>query len=151
MKQVPKGSSKVIDIQCSVDSYKLRTNPFIFRGARFIMDKKNYSVADFSAIPAVPCPCGMSRRAFIDESERKISLHTVEIKTDARYHYHKKLTEIYYILEGEGFLELDGDMVPVKPGMSVLITPGCRHRAVGRLKVLNVVLPAFDPADEFAD
>ena len=26
-----------------------------------------------------------------------------------------------------------------------------RHRAVGRMRVLNVVVPAFDPADEWFD
>lgn len=115
------------------------------------MSAKNYSVADFSTITPAACPCGMSRRAYIAESERAVSFHVVDIKADACYHYHKKLTEIYYILEGEGFLELDGDMLPVRSGMSALIKPGCRHRAIGKLKVINVVLPAFDPEDEHFD
>jgi hypothetical protein len=33
----------------------------------------------------------------------------------------------------------------------VKIHPGCRHRAVGQLKVLNIVLPVFDPEDEWFD
>lgn len=115
------------------------------------MNEKNYTIADFASILPVPCPCGMSRRAYIEESNRQVSFHVVEIKVDAQYHYHKEHTEIYYILEGEGFLELDGAKVPVKPGMSVLIKPGCRHRAIGALKVINVALPAFDPADEYFD
>ena len=32
-----------------------------------------------------------------------------------RTHYHKKLTEIYLVLEGEGHLQLDGELHPVKP------------------------------------
>ena len=47
--------------------------------------------------------------------------------------------------------ELDGDLIPVHPGMSVLIRPGCRHRAVGRMTVLVISMPKFDPADEWFD
>ncbi len=61
------------------------------------------------------------------------------------------MTEIYYVLEGEGRFELDGDLVPVRPGSAVLIQPGCRHRAVGRLKIINVPIPTFDPGDEWFD
>jgi mannose-6-phosphate isomerase-like protein (cupin superfamily) len=46
---------------------------------------------------------------------------------------------------------LDDDLVPVKQGMCILIRPGVRHRAVGRMKVLIVVLPKFDPTDEWFD
>lgn len=115
------------------------------------MKNEKYVVADFNTISPVPCPCGMSRRAYVEESNHEVSFHVVEIKADAEYHYHKNHTEIYYILEGEGFLELDGNKLPVKPGISVLIKPGCRHRAIGKLKVINVPLPAFDPEDEYFD
>lgn len=87
----------------------------------------------------------------MDDTDGVASLHIVEISADARTHYHKRLTEIYYILEGEGEMELDGARHPVRPGDAVLIKPGCRHRAIGRLRVLNVPIPAFDPADEWFD
>jgi mannose-6-phosphate isomerase-like protein (cupin superfamily) len=48
-------------------------------------------------------------------------------------------------------MELDGDIVPVKKGTCVLIRPGVRHRAIGRMKVLIVVLPKYDHADEWFD
>ena len=78
-------------------------------------------------------------------------MHRVEIQEDARTHYHKTLTEIYVVLEGEGSMELDGELIPIRPMTSILIKPGCRHRAVGRMTILNVVIPAFDPADEWFD
>ena len=74
--------------------------------------------------------------------------------SDSRTHYHKKLTESYYFLEGEGHLELDGKLYPVKPGNTVMIRPGTRHRAVpgnGPMKIINIVVPPFDPADEWFD
>ena len=73
------------------------------------------------------------------------------ISKEARTHYHKTLTEIYTVLEGEGIIELDGEAVPVKPGSSILIRPGCRHRAVGEMVILNVSIPTFDPSDEWFD
>lgn len=111
----------------------------------------NYMIADFSEMNAVQCPCGFSRRAFAGPDNPVATMHVVDIEEDARIHYHKKLTEIYLVLEGSGEMELDGRRVPVKPLTSIFIKPGCRHRAVGRMRIVNVSIPAFDPEDEWFD
>jgi mannose-6-phosphate isomerase-like protein (cupin superfamily) len=113
--------------------------------------KATYTVADLAAIPPVPCPCGWSRRAFVGVPGGPLTLHQVDISTDARTHFHKRLTEVYYFLEcaDDAAMELDGELVPVRPGMTVMIPPNTRHRAVGRMKVLVVATPQFDPADEW--
>jgi len=110
--------------------------------------KTRYRVAHLDEIPAAACPCGEARRAFVAADNPVASIHLVDITADSRPHYHQKLTEIYLVLEGEGHLELDGDIVPLKPLTSVLIKPGCRHRAVGNLRIINIAVPAFDPSDE---
>lgn len=102
-------------------------------------------------IPATPCPCGTTRRGFVGPDNGLATVHLVDISSDARVHYHKRLTEIYVILEGEGYLELDGEQVPLVPLTAVMIPPGCWHRAVGKMKLLNIVMPAFDPDDEWFD
>jgi mannose-6-phosphate isomerase-like protein (cupin superfamily) len=112
---------------------------------------KRFQIARVAELPPVACPCGQARRAFVDDPDRVASLHVVDISVDARVHYHKRMTEIYYILEGEGEIELDGERHAVRPGDAVLIKPLCRHRAIGRLRVLNVPVPAFDPEDEWFD
>jgi mannose-6-phosphate isomerase-like protein (cupin superfamily) len=112
---------------------------------------QRYKFAQLDSTAGVRCPCGTSRRAFATESNALATAHLVEISEDARTHYHKRLTETYVILEGEGFLELDGERIPVKPLSTIMIHPGCRHRAVGKMKVLNFVVPAFDPEDEWFD
>ncbi len=48
-------------------------------------------------------------------------------------------------------MQLDDELIPVHAGMSIVIPPGVRHRAVGTMKVLIVVLPKFNPADEWFD
>jgi mannose-6-phosphate isomerase-like protein (cupin superfamily) len=111
----------------------------------------NFMVANFDDIPAIPCPCGSARRAFAVPENHTATMHMVEIKEDSETHYHKKTTEIYYILEGQGEMELDGQRVPVVPGSAIFIKPGCRHRAIGKLKILNVPIPAFDESDEWFD
>ena len=110
-----------------------------------------YKIAQLDEIPPIDCPCGKSRRAFASKDNPVATLHMVDITADARIHYHKKLTEIYLVLEGTGHMELDGKLIPVKPLTAILIPPGCRHRAVGKLKVVNMPVPAFDPADEWFD
>lgn len=116
-----------------------------------------YRIADLAQIAAVDCPCGQSRRAFADDAAGVASMHVVDITAEARTHYHKRLTEIYYVLEGSGHIELDGERLPIGPGTAVLIEPGCRHRAIPAaegatpLRILNVPIPAFDPDDEWFD
>jgi len=111
----------------------------------------NFSIAQLTDIPPQTCPCGFTRRAFANLSGAAASMHIVDIQQDSRTHYHKKTTEIYVVLEGNGHIELDGKVFPVKPMTAIYIKPGCRHRAIGKLRILNVPVPAFDEADEWFD
>ncbi len=112
---------------------------------------KKYHVENFDAIERNDCPCGSTRRAFVGVEDAVATIHLVDISKDSKSHYHKKLTEIYLVLEGEGHMELDGDLVAVKPMSVIYIKPGCRHRAVGNLRIINIPVPAFDPDDEWFD
>ena len=112
---------------------------------------KRFHLAQLDTLPGVACSCGVAHRAFGDVPAAPASVHWTEIHADARAHYHRRMTEIYVVLEGEGEIELDGERFPVKPLTAILIQPGCRHRALGRLKLLNIPIPPFDPADEHFD
>lgn len=111
----------------------------------------NYLNAQMDQVDTTPCPCGLTRRAFLTGDNDTATLHLLDVHEDAEVHYHKKITEIYLILEGEGYMELDGELLPVKPMSAILIKPGCRHRAVGKLRVALTAIPAFDPEDEWFD
>lgn len=115
--------------------------------------RRGFETADFAQIPGVPCPCGVARRAFAEVEDFPGTVHVTEISSDARVHYHKRLTETYYFLEcgPEARMQLDDEEIAVHPGMAILIRPGTRHRAIGKMKVLIVVLPKFDPKDEWFD
>jgi len=96
----------------------------------------------------------MTRRGFLSPENDVASVHRVDISENARSHYHKTTTEIYVVLEGDGTMELDGEIIPVRPMTSVMIKPGCRHRAIrgsSSLKILNIAIPKFDAEDEWFD
>jgi mannose-6-phosphate isomerase-like protein (cupin superfamily) len=114
---------------------------------------KRYHLVDFAEIRGVPCPCGTARRAFADVAEFPGTVHVTEISVDAKLHYHRRLSETYYFLEcaPDARMQLNDELIPVKPGVCIMIPPGVRHRAVGRMKVLIVALPKFDPEDEWFD
>ena len=124
-----------------------------FSPVKILMTTRGYELADFAALPGVPCPCGTARRAFNDVADFPGTIHRTEISADARLHYHKRLTETYYILEcGPGArMQLGDDLIPVEAGQLILIRAGTRHRAIGEMKVLIFVLPKFDPEDEWFD
>lgn len=78
---------------------------------------------------------------------------TVEAATATERHYHRESEEIYYVLEGEGEMELDGERAPVAPGDAVLIPPGAWHeiRASedGQLRFLCCCAPPYRNDDTF--
>ncbi len=112
-----------------------------------------WELIDFDRIPGVPCPCGTARRALADAADLPFTLHRTQIEADARTHYHRGLTETYFVLEcgPEARMELEGEAVALRPGLAIVIRPGVRHRAVGQMTVLIFVTPKFDPADEWFD
>ena len=111
---------------------------------------KRYRVVDFDRLPGVPCPCGIARRALADVPDFPGTIHRTEISTEAKLHYHRRLSETYYVLQckADAKMQLDDELVPVRPGTCIFIPPGVRHRAVGKMTVMIVVLPKFDPDDE---
>lgn len=107
-------------------------------------------IVDLPALDPIACPCGLARRAFADFPHFPGTVHLTDIDADARAHAHHQHTEIYVILECEpaAAIELDGVRTPVAPLMAVAIPPGVVHRAIGKMRVLIICHPEFDPHDE---
>ena len=74
--------------------------------------------------------------------------HAVDID-GAKLHYHKRSTELYYILEGSGSILVDGVEQPVSKGSLVHIPPGVVHGARGRMRILVVGIPDISADDYF--
>ena len=93
--------------------------------------------------------CGYRDR-LISREDRGVAAwaHAVDID-GARPHYHKVATELYYVLEGEGAVILDGEEHAVRKGSIVHIPPGVVHAAKGRVRVLVVGIPDMGDDDLF--
>ncbi len=114
---------------------------------------RGYELVDFRQLQPTPCPCGQARRALLEVPDFPGSVHVTEIHGEACLHYHRQLLETYYFLHCEpgAQMQLDDEVIEVHPGLCVMIRPGTRHRAIGRMTVLILVIPKFDPLDEWFD
>ena len=83
---------------------------------------------------------------------RELTLGVVEIAPGAQAappHRHPP-SELYYVLEGEGVLEVEGREIPLRPGAAAHIPGGARHRALARGAAPLRILYVF-PTDAFSD
>jgi quercetin dioxygenase-like cupin family protein len=94
--------------------------------------------------------CGWRDRLISREDQGDVAAwaHAVDID-GAREHYHRRSTELYYVLDGEGVVLLDGKEHSVRKGTIVHIPPGVVHGAKGRMRVLVVGIPDIADDDLF--
>jgi mannose-6-phosphate isomerase-like protein (cupin superfamily) len=66
-------------------------------------------------------------------------------------HYHKLSEEFYFLLEGEGTIEINGETRPVTPGDAILIPPGAWHQitASSALRFLCCCAPPYSHEDTY--
>ncbi len=66
-------------------------------------------------------------------------------------HYHKKSEEFYYLIAGEGAMEIDGEIRSVTPGDAILIPPGAWHQitASTALRFLCCCAPPYSHEDTY--
>jgi len=111
---------------------------------------EKYIVRHLADLGEFRSTCGFRRSIFTPEDSDALSLSVLRIN-DSTKHYHNLTHEVYYVLEGEGHLELDDEVVPLRPGTAVLVRPGVRHSAKGDVTVLIVGAPPFCSDDIFFD
>lgn len=70
-------------------------------------------------------------------------------------HRHPRAEEIYYVLEGRGAMEIDGETREIGPGDAVAIPPGARHQiaTLGEvaLRFLCCCAPGYEHEDTLFD
>ena len=95
--------------------------------------------------------CGWRDRLISSEDrlhQPRAWAHAVDID-GAKLHYHKRSTELYYVIDGGGSVILDGVEHEVRKGSIVHIPPGVVHGANGRMRVLVVGIPDIADDDYF--
>src|SRR5207237_9233876 len=114
--------------------------------------RKGYLVRTLKEAPTVRSECGQSTRPLTFPETTVCNLHVTFIK-DSVKHYHRQCTEVYYILQGRGKMELNDDVVEVEPGTVIVVEPYTAHRLVSPEGVRTIVVgvPAIQPDDEYFD
>lgn len=101
---------------------------------------------------------GSTIRSLLDLStapvaNQSLAEATLEPGAATQRHYHRESEEIYYLVEGSGEMELDGERGSVGPGDAILIPPGAWHQiradASGPLRFLCCCAPPYRDEDTF--
>jgi mannose-6-phosphate isomerase-like protein (cupin superfamily) len=90
-------------------------------------------------------------REFFHSGNMSLAEATVDIGQTTEYHLHKTSEEIYFIVEGEGLMEVEGEEKKVLKDQAVFIPPKKRHRIsnVGssQLRFLCLCSPPYSDED----
>ena len=101
---------------------------------------------------------GSAIRSILDRTNapvQKQSLAEARVPAGGRTerHYHKVAEELYFILEGAGEIELDGERRMVSPGDAILIPSGTWHTimATEPLSFLCCCAPPYTHEDTYLE
>ena len=99
---------------------------------------------------------GSTIRSILDRTNapvqnQSLAEATIPVGQPTERHYHKLSEEFYFILEGAGTMEIDGEIRPVSPGDAILIPPIAWHQitATERLRLLCCCAPPYSHADTY--
>ena len=96
---------------------------------------------------------GSTIRELMPAENQSLAEATLAPGQQTQRHYHAGSEELYYLVSGEGVMEIDGERSPVGPGDAILIPPGAWHQitATGstELRFLCCCSPGYSDADTF--
>jgi len=99
---------------------------------------------------------GSTIRSLLDRANAPVAHQSLAEATIAAggstvRHHHRISEEIYYLVEGSGTIEIDGEERRVCVGDAILIPPGARHRITasddGPLRLLCACAPPWSAED----
>lgn len=96
---------------------------------------------------------GSTIRELMRAENQTLAEATLAPGQETERHYHAESEELYYLLAGEGEMEVDGERSPVGPGDAIMIPPGAWHQiaATGseELRFLCCCAPGYRHEDTF--
>jgi mannose-6-phosphate isomerase-like protein (cupin superfamily) len=101
---------------------------------------------------------GSTIRSILDSANAPVSNQslaeaTVPAGGATQRHWHRGSEEFYFLLEGRGTMEVDGEECEVGPGDAILIPPGAWHQIRadqgGDLRFLCCCAPPYRHEDTF--
>ena len=114
------------------------------------------TVRQLAAQPPFTTKDGSTIRSILDRTNAPVANQslaeaTVPVGQPTERHYHKLSEEFYFILEGTGTMEIDGEERRVSPGDAILIPPGAWHQisALKPLRFLCCCAPPYSHEDTY--
>lgn len=107
---------------------------------------EKYLVRRLSEIPTERGVCGWRKTMVTHEDTPVANVSHLTID-NSRYHYHREMTEYYYVLTGGGTITLDGEKREITAGDLVVIKPNVWHTSDGEMEVLILGVPAGEQTD----
>ena len=124
------------------------TGLFLFITCKPQASETKYVALYEDELPTQKSICGIRKQFITRDMFENVSFSVLHI-TDATPHYHKKTTEFYYVVEGQGTLEVDGEKIPLRLGAFVMIKPTAVHKSYGDFRAIVAGSPAFSHEDTF--
>lgn len=114
------------------------------------------TIVPFSSQQPFTTKDGSTIRSILDRSNAPVANQslaeaTVPAGGSTQRHYHKLSEEFYFILEGAGTMEINGEERGITPGDAILIPPGAWHTitATESLRFLCCCAPPYSHDDTF--
>ena len=99
---------------------------------------------------------GSTIRSILDRTNapvqnQSLAEATVPVGRPTERHYHKLSEEFYFILDGSGTMEIDGEFRDMAPGDAIVIPPGAWHAISARetLRLLCCCAPPYSHDDTY--
>jgi mannose-6-phosphate isomerase-like protein (cupin superfamily) len=101
---------------------------------------------------------GSTIRSILDRTNAPVQMQSlaearVPRGSATQRHYHKLTEEFYFVLEGAGEIEIDGETRTVRPGDAILIPRSAWHtiRATEALRFLCCCAPPYSHEDTYME
>ena len=96
--------------------------------------------------------CGLMRKLIDSKDFKDMGFIHVTIREPTKKHYHKKLTEVYYVLNGSIDIEVDRKIEHLSKNQIIMVFPKTNHKAWKTSKedaeILVVCCPPWTEEDE---
>ncbi len=96
--------------------------------------------------------CGLIRKLTSEKDSKQLDIVHVTIEKETKEHFHKNLTEVYFVLKGSIEVELDDAVEQLSEGQMIMILPNTKHKAKktseAPAELLVVCSPPWQESDE---
>lgn len=95
---------------------------------------------------------GSTIREYLHTRHQSLAEASLAPGRKTQRHHHRLSEEIYLLLEGDGWMEVDGDERAVETGDAVLIPPGAWHQITAGsagVRFLCICVPPYSDDDTY--